>query len=404
MARSRKRSLWFGPEDPNGYNTDPDADGSTFLWLPCFTIGDIKNQRTLLPTDYKTGRNWRTRPIPGPNAWGFDLELPWYGLAAAAGSGVTPSATDDACAGILRHIMGAKARNAGRTVTSATSGGIVLTADTLAPQDIAPLFETDLPSAGEPRSMWFKVLTESPAATHTIAPDWPTTPSNAGIVYGTEIFTFDDDGGTTLSFIYRDDDLYWLCTGGRITAASIIAEVNKLAIFKVSVRGNSRTAFDPGDKASLPAAGSGPVATALQGLSSPVYFNGTEIITQKIEFDFGLNAGEPIEATRGVNGRSGDELIEAMPTVSINPLGTAAHEALQANATPGRMHIQIGQGVLSGGVLNTTCINIEEMIAEEAQPGDAGGRRRTALKFMTSDPVVFNGGSSAARVVQIGRA
>jgi hypothetical protein len=65
--------------------------------------------------------------------------------------------------------------------------------------------------------------------------------------------------------------------------------------------------------------------------------------------------------------------------------------------------LQLGAGVLSGGVLNTLCVHMEEATAREVTNVDELGIARHQIVFEASDKVYFSG-TTLAQFVQIARA
>jgi len=73
------------------------------------------------------------------------------------------------------------------------------------------------------------------------------------------------------------------------------------------------------------------------------------------------------------------------PTITVEPLYTDAILELRRAVTNGRLLIQIGGGVLSGGVLNTCAIAATQASPLDANPADENGRIRNSLQLKCTD-------------------
>lgn len=400
MARTKKRYLYIATEST--YGTDPDAndDGSEYLWVPTLSVGDIRDQKAGLPTNYATGRNFPTAPIAGPDGGEFDFEIPLIGLSTAAGDGVDASTvTDDWLDRILTHVYGTQTTTIGEGVgAGSTTSSIVLDTDAYGVQHLMPIWESGLPTTGA-RTQWCLISADPGTGTYTVVPTIDAAPTTTGVAYGTKYYTFDDDGGATLSFYYLQDDVPYTLLGCRATAASITAEAGKMIRMRMTFRFDSQT--QETKSGSLPAVGAAPSNTPLVGLLSPVWFNGTKYETSKIEIDLGLNPAVRA-ATAGTNGRGEDENIGPVPSVSIEPLYTNAILNLKRNQTAGRLLVQLGGGVFASSILNAMACHAQEAVAMEVSRVDENGRQRAGIMFQVSDPVTSSG--AAARVWQHVRA
>ncbi len=397
MARTKKRALWVATEST--YGSDPSTNGSAYLWIPSLSVGDLKDNKAVLETNYFTGRNFPTKPLAGQDGWEFDFEIPLNGMLTAAGNAVAASSvTDDWLDKLLTHIFGVQYTSSGQTVASGTSTSTtldLLTSDIYDAQQIVAVFEASVPS-GNARTQW-NLLTTS-ADPYTVSQQWETTPATAATSYGTKGYVYDDDGGATLSFFYLEDDIAYLCLGGRVTAASITGEVGQIVRMKLTVRGDTKT-LDAGHS-SRPAVGTGPANPALICLTSPVCFGNTRIATRKFEIDLGITTAV-IESTAAANGRAGDELIIGVPSLTIEPLRTDANLNFKRNMTFNSLQCQIGAGVLASGVLNTMCAFWDTAYVSEVNVQDENGRVRQSMKFMLADNVVS---ATVVRPFQLARA
>lgn len=394
MARTRKRGIWVATEGT--YATDPSANGSGYFWVPALSQGELKDGRTILDTEYYTGRNFPTAPIQGADGWSFDMEVPVIGLSTRAGDLIAPPA-DDWFDRLLTHIYGSQVALSGRAFTSATTTTFTCATDVFNTQDLVAVFDPAVPT----RTMWELISVDAGTGLYTVQPTpFLNTPTATGVANGTKGYQFNDTGGSTLAFVYREDDLDYTLVGGRCTAASIIEEAGKTVKMKLSFRGDNRLQEQ---KASLPAVGAGPSPAVTRGLLSAVYFNNVQYSVSKVEVNLGIKTAE-IMATNAVNARAGDEMIEAVPEITIHPLRTDAILQLKRNVTTGRLLVQFGAGILSGSVLNTVAIHAEQATPMDVQIADDQGRLRDAIKFKVTDLVTFPGGATIARYFQMSRA
>lgn len=396
MSRSRKLTLYSCPEVT--YGADPSSNGS--LYLPVTLLGRPgfpKDEKSILETDFSTGRNFGTLPVVGADGWSLDFETPQFGLASACGVGVNASSvTADAQDHLFANALAAVATVAGVAVsTGSIITNLTCATDPYNAQQVIPVFEANLPSAANPRTQWGLITTDS--APYSIEPSWLTAPSSAAIAYGTKGYQPSDTGGPSVAFVYRLDDVDYTLLGGRCTKLSIVAESNKLVRLRWSFRGDSKVQEAKGSINPITTVSRSPIKM----LSSPVWFGGARYETSKIEVDFGITAAVR-ESTEAVNGRASDEVISVGPTVMIEPLYADATLALKRAQTAGRVLVQFGSGVLSGGVLNTCALHLDQASIIEADPSDESGRIRQGAKLKASDQLVF--GSAAARFLQYLRA
>ena len=396
MARTRRTALFLASE-AGSYSTDPSANGSGYVYVP--VIGQmslLKDGLRLLETNYHTGRNFPTPPVAGPDGWSFDCTVPLNGLSTAAGDGVTPVANDWLDI-LLTHIFGSQTVVDGEGFNAGSNSTLwVLDTSPYALQHLIPAFEAGIPSAA-PRTQWGLATADAGSGNYTVAPTQSGNPTTAAIAYGTKAYQFDDDGGNSLAFVYRQDDVDYTCLGGRCTGATIMAAVGELVVLKLSFAGDTKTQEAKG---SLPAITAN--TRTLRSLLSPAWFNNTQYPTSKIEIDLGITAVVR-ESTQAANGRANYELVYAAPKVMIEPIYADAITTLKRAQTAGRLLVQLGGGLLSGGVLNAMAFHAEQAVAMEADATDASGIIRQGVTFQVTDPVEFSAGVSA-RYCQLVRA
>lgn len=388
MARTRKTALWAAPQT-GGYDTDPSANGAGYKSVPADVVPELTDKKQPIETTYQTGDNWDSELEEGPDGWELSgVETPLIGLATAAGDGTDASTVAaDWLDDLLAHIMGGVvATTEGEGVASVASAtGVTLDTDVLSQYDLVPFFESGVPVL--PRSQWQLVTADPADASYTIAPglaDFATAPlTGAGIVYGMKRYTFDDDGGYPMAFVYQRDSVYYTLLGGRCTSAQIRIPAGGGRVKLVtSWRGNKKTRETKG---SLPAAAVAPAITPIRGVLSPVWFNGTKYGSAEITIDLGIQATE-IQGTEGTEGRVGDEHAFQKPMVTIRPQFATALEDLQRTPTKGRVLVQIGGGVLTGGVLNTCAFHLDQAQAKVVTMQDDNNVRRQEIQLMASNP------------------
>lgn len=403
-GRTKKRALWLATA--TNYGQDTSADGSGYRWVPTRQLGLLVDGRAPIRTDYFTGRNFPTAPIQGPDGGSFDMRTPVWGLAAAAGDGVAVGAAD-VLDQILLHILGTLVSVAGEGLDAGSlAATMVLDAAVGALQGLVPVFETDVPSAanGGARTQWAKVISAAAPPAYGIAPNWTQIPSTAAVAYGRKLYRPSDAGGATLNFVYQLDDKFYTLLGARCTRA-VLEWTGPGAMIELvtSWRFDSKTE-ETSTKTALPVVGAAPPATPIRATLSPFFFGGTKYAVGKCSIDLGVTAAIR-DATEGTHGRGEDEVISQLPRITVNPLRDDAFTALKrAGGSPDRLLVQLGAGVLSGGVLNTMCFETEYAGLMEDALEDDSGRLRQSLTFEVFDKVTFSGNTLVDPVFQLARA
>jgi len=394
MARRRKMAAWAMTEPT--YGTDGSDNGSGYTFLPATGVSLITDNLALLETNWDLGRNFPTAKLAGRDAWAAELDLPWTGLGTAAGDGASPPA-EDYLDLFLKHILATSTTVDGEGVASSGNTDLELATDSLDVQDLAAVYEAGIPS-GAVRTQWRRMLTDDSAGNYTTSDAWDSNPTASAVCYGTRTYQPSDAGGSSMSLVVRQDDQDYTLSGGRVVGARITGALDDWSRLKLAIVGDNKTAES---KASLPDA----VPFARQPckpLLSPLRFGGTEYETQGFEFDFGISAAER-GSTAAAQGRAEWESIAVKPMLTFSPLYTDALNALRRSATEGRMLLQIGAGVLSGGELNTTAIYAENAQLTEVGSTDENGRIRAAAKLEVVDPGYWSAGV-LSRFLQIVRA
>lgn len=401
--RTRKRTLYVATEST--YGADPDTDGSDYSQVPAITIGDLKDGKEQLATDYFTGRaHGRTAPVTGRDGWSFDVTVPLIGLSAAAGDGGAPPANDWLDI-FLTHIFGTQYQITGEGISAAGST-TTLTLDTdqatLTLQSPIAIGLASVPS-GAPR-LQMGVITVDSVLDRTYTPA-STGVTDSAIVFGSNTYRPDDDGGASLAFVYRMDGLAYTLLGGRCTAASIKMESpGKIVTMSMSFAGDTKTYADlvsAGQKQTLDMAVA-MATTPIKGLLSPMCFGTTYYTISSFDFDFGIAATE-IGSTAAVNGRAGYESVSMAPTLKCTPLYTDALLNLKRDITAGRLLLQLGAGLSNHPtVQNAIGIFAEQAVATVADHTDDNGVVRQGMEFKLCDAVNFDA-STASQFFQMSR-
>src|SRR5688572_22799047 len=92
-GRTLKKSAWIAAQ--SALNSDPSTNGSGYLWVPTFSIGEVPSGTAQLVTDYQTGRDQGTLPVPGADGGSIEIVTPVIGLPTEAGDGVSAGAGAD---------------------------------------------------------------------------------------------------------------------------------------------------------------------------------------------------------------------------------------------------------------------------------------------------------------------
>jgi len=381
------------------YATDPTTG---YLAVPADSIGELTAVRTPLQTAYATGRGLPTANIAGPMAWSFDFVIPIEGLSASAAAAASPPA-DDYADVIWAHIAGNSESLDGETVvSSASSTAVVLGSDDRNIQQLVPFYEAGVPAVT--RTQWQLVTVDPADGSYTLAPGFAdfgsNPPTSAAIAYGCNAYfqTAAGQGGNSLMFVYNDDGTEYSLLGGRITSASIEGNVGERALMSISVAGDRWAT-----SSIAPTATAGPAITPAVMTISPVHFNGTAVATRKVSIDLNISATEN-KSTAGLHGRAGYDNQAVMPSTEISTLrDDNTWKAVQAAQTPGRLLVQFGGGVLSGGALGTCALHVEVVQVEVQNPEDDEGRSRQSLTLPAKDGGFFTG-TTVARSWQFARA
>jgi len=383
--RERKRQIHLVAEST--YATDPDADGSSYYYVPAEGI-TYEEQTEILDTAYSTGRNFPTESEVGAQGHSVTFSVPLIGLSSAAGNGVNASTvTDDWLDVLLISIFGVQSTTEGESVTGSTTSSLT-TADSswAAVQNLVPVHIASVPTGNE-RTQWSQIQS-SATGTTSIAPTLQASPGNGAVAYGVKQYRVDDDGGSSIALVLTDDALVYTFLGGRVTSLRITGEHKRRAMAQVTIQFDRR-ALDTG-KSSLPSAAR-LTTTPVKMFRSPVFFGNTRIATRMVEIDFGLSAAE-VQDTESTNGRGGYELVSIAPTVTIEPLRSNTYDGYKQALTRDPLLVQLGGGVVSGGVLNSLALHLARCEAREVSYTAQDGITRNRLVFTAVDRIEFSAG------------
>lgn len=394
MVDKERRILWA---DENSFSVDPSTDGSGYSSVPSMVIGENNDETEILDTDYNTGRAYPTAPIGGAEGGNFPFEMPFYGLATAAGDGTSPPAID-VLDRILRNPLGTVATRDGETVSTHSGTALTLPTDAADAQDVVPIFESGLPSSSNVRTHWSRITADNGGGSYTI-PDPGFNFTSAAIAYGTRMHRWvSGTDGPSASIVHIHDGDEYTFHGCRIDQLSLVAELKKIVRLVGRVRYDRSTSTSKG---SLPAALAGPPITPITHMLSPVLLNDTAVEVSKVEIDFGLQVEER-PASAGNHGRSEIQVLGIEPTITIDPLYQDAYLSLKKNQTVRNIVIQLGGGVFGSSVLNTCCVYAEQATVMDGNATSQNDRKRQTLELKVSDAVTV--GSAAARFLQLFRA
>ena len=387
--RERKRQIHIAHEVT--YATDPDSDGSSYLYVPAEGI-TYEEQTEILDTAYSTSRNFPTESEVGAQGHTVSFQVPLIGLSTAAGNGTNASTvTNDWLDLILEAAFGIQATTEGESVTGSTTSSLT-TADSnwATVQNLVPVHIASVPTGAE-RTQWSQIQT-SAAGTTTLAPTLQASPGNGAVAYGIKQYRVDDDGGPTIALTLTDDALVYTFLGGRITSLRITGEHKRRAMMAVTIQFDRRSL--DASKTSLPSAAL-LATTPVKMFRSPVFFGNTRIATRMVEIDFGFAAAE-VQDTESTNGRGGYELVSIAPTVTIEPLRSNTYDGYKQALTRNPLLVQLGGGVVSGGVLNSLALHLARCEAREISYTAQDGITRNRLVFTAVDRIEFSAGVASA--------
>tara|TARA_B100000676_G_scaffold153538_1_gene151521 strand:- start:959 stop:1459 length:501 start_codon:yes stop_codon:yes gene_type:complete len=142
--------------------------------------------------------------------------------------------------------------------------------------------------------------------------------------------------------------------------------------------------------------------TPVKGLLGAFAWGSTEYAAKSISIDFGITA-QPDGTVTTANGRSNIDIISTYPTVSVEPAFAQTFVNDMTAGTARALSVQLGSGVVSGGVLNGCAMFMESARLTASNASDDGGRLRNSLTFECVDAGIFSG-SIIAQYFQFARA
>lgn len=386
-GRKRKRRL-YGALEVGGFCVDPSADGSGYTPMRVDVFDTSKNARTIFDVDEATGRDRATDTETGPDSSVIDIGGPLLGLATSPGDGVAPSGSN-ALFLLLSSLFGtAQSVNGEGVASGSTSSTLNLDTNALAANQLAVVQGSGTNGA---RSQWRRVTGAS--SPYTIAPaNWVATPADADVLRGTYQWR-DADQGYTISMVevieatLGANEIY-LHSGGRPEMLEVTFDAKGRARWKSRVRFD-RKAEDASAKSALPAIAV-QTAPAIKGVLSPFWWGSTAYPIKSATVAWNVAVVDD-DSTEGTNGRGSIDKMSSDPTLVIVPhFDRSVWETDFAEGTARESLLQMGAGVLSGGVLNSCAFSIGRGKVVVADPTDDGGRPRHSVTIKATD-----GGASA---------
>lgn len=404
MARTLFKAGWIAPQ--SALNTDPSTNGSGYLWVPAYSIGEVPSGTAQLTTDYFTGRDQGTLPVPGADGGAIEVVTPVIGLPTEAGDGVSSGAGADDWNDCINenHVTDSPTEREGENVLSSGAAEITFdaAATNLVPGDLIAVYDA---AALPGRTQWALLVSGTGAGPYVTAPAWEEEPTAAAIAYAARqyVWTTSTLGGSHQAWTLMDSNVdggnttYYRCLDGRLQSRSIVFDAGQRIEDRQTWMFDS-IVEDRANKTNLPTPGVSPAVSPLVGLYSGVWFNGTAYATKRVSIDFNIEMNQ-VDATSGPNGRAGFEILKCQPTITIEPEATDALRDLKRGmSTSGPLLVQLGAGVF-GTVLNTCAFHAASAYVMEAARTDDGGRARQTVTFKVCDP-----GSTTFRYWQFARA
>ncbi len=404
MAREGQKSAWIATQST--LNSDPSTNGSGYVWMPTYSIGQVPSGTQQLETNFFTGRDQGTAPIAGPDGGSIEIVTPAIGLPVEGGDGTSTSdATNDDWYNHVNenHTTDTQTDREGENVLSSTGTGITFdaAATNLVPGDLICVYDS---AAIAGRSQWAVLVSGTGAGPYVTAPAWESNPTAAAVAYAARqhVWTTTTTGGSHRAMVIQDSNVdggnntYYRCLDGRLQSRSIVYEAGQRIEDRQTWMFDS-IVEDRANKSSLPTPGVAPSVTPLVGLYSGVWFNGTAYATKRVSIDFNIEM-QPVEATSGANGRAGFTILRCQPTVTIEPESTDDLRDLKRSVGTGRLLVQLGAGVF-GTVVNSCAFHAGNAYVMEAERTADGQRARSTVTFKVIDPA-----STTARYWQFARA
>ena len=393
--RTRKNRLFIKAESSYGVEAGS-TDGSDFTAVKCLSLDLVSDNTAMLATSLATGRNRKSAPEVGANGAQVTFTTPIQGLVSAAGDGTAASSVaDDWLDLILTNVFGAPQETTGEGIdASATASSLVTDTDAFTNQDMVAVQGASFDGG---KVNWRRL--SGTASPYTMDRDLNATPDGSEVAYGAKIYR-QNTAGASLSACYDLDGVIYLLKGGRISSMSIEMAAGELATLSVTMDFDSKS-DDSSTKTALPTISTF-AGTPVKGLLGAFAWGSTEYAAKSISIDFGITA-QPDSTVTTTNGRSNIDIISTYPTVSVEPAFAQTFVNDMTAGTARALSVQLGSGVVSGGVLNGCAMFMESARLTASNASDDGGRLRNSLTFECVDHGIFSG-SIIAQYFQFARA
>jgi hypothetical protein len=315
--RTNIRSLYVAEEV--AFGTDPDADGSDYVYLhaetdlPTFVYEMVENA-------LQNDRLVKSAPDVGGQKGSFSFKAPLRANGANAGAGAAAPELDL----VLKHCIGAVTRGTGTTVGDASTATEVVVASAAG---ITRGGYVVVEVGGVP---YLRLVHKIAANVLHVFPALPGAPANGQKVYAASYYT-PAAAVTSLAFVVVVDDVPVTFLGCKAVAKVSGFTPNGKALLEVSVEADS---FVVGGKASLPAANDRfPAVRTPVVLGAPFLYGAwtraTDVYTlaQKLIAGADFDPGRALihqETTEGANGRSGVEPTAGDPKMNVEAYYDAA--------------------------------------------------------------------------------
>lgn len=392
---SNRNRGWLRPEVTFGLSANIADNGAGAIPLHVKDLGLLNDDREMLEFQRQTGENEPTPRVPGGSMGKVRISGAWKGKASAAGVGTNMSAVAlDPISLLIATMMAPRVTTAGAAVTAGGAAAIT-TVQAVPRGDL--LF-----TANGTRGQWAR--NQSAASPYTVAPAWTTPPINGDVAYGTESFVRAGPVaalGPHVSLVVDLDGVQREMTGCRASAFKVSMNARGIVTYEAELTGLivRRTAYN-----ALPIHTREP-NSELVGLSTRVAWGPTYFGVQMLEVNFNPKV-ELVLSSEGTEG-IGDIIVSGItPTAKITPQYAVGFQTDFETNTMRELLIQLGNGALVGGVVNSTCIWFERaQIISPNLSGD-GSIVRQDIQIEAKNPEYPTalGGAIRGNLVQIARA
>lgn len=395
MAYLPKRNVAYCRTEST-FDTNPSSAGTSFVFVPAEELSLLEDSQEVLPTNYQTGRGYRTAHEVGALGWGLTMSVPLFGLSSRAGVGVSASTiTDDFLDVILDHVFGTHSNTTGVGLSSGTAAAGTIVADSSGFTLQQAIMMTY--SSGLTRASHHQITAIGSAPTYSVVPNVFESITTNWEAPGAHVWQPTLGQSASLAFHFRNDSDWYSLTGGKVTAAKIKCEVNKPYMLDLTIRGVTKaTESAPGSLVSaIP-----PTRARLRHSRAPVHFGTTSLDNAGWELDFGLDA-QQILNSGATEGRSGDETVTVNPVLTLSPMWSSTLEALRSSATQDELMLGLGSGILASSQTPAMSVAFPNMQVEANGPSEKNGRVHHDMRFVLADLIEVS--STASRVMTISR-